>query len=103
MVKITLDDGSHVTEDYTTIDPVSGQQKRYIVIEESQRQKNLTRPLQFSYIHSTCGTVTKISKSIAETFAKNPKFYTHTFCCKCQRHLPLKEFIWSDDDQVLGT
>lgn len=51
-----------------------------------------------------CGTVTTMSQDIAETYARDPKFYGGTFCCGCRKHLPLEEFVWKDNpDQVVGS
>lgn len=46
-----------------------------------------------------CGAVTSMSNAIAETYARDPKFYGATFCSKCREHIPLREFAWLDEDQ----
>jgi hypothetical protein len=43
---------------------------------------------------------------IAETYARNPRFYGSTFCCQCRRYLPVREdgdFVWLDDGSKVGT
>lgn len=53
-----------------------------------------------------CGGKTTISKNIAETFARDPKFYDGTFCAICKEHFPIGEkgeFIWEGTDQLVGT
>lgn len=54
-----------------------------------------------------CGTVTTMSREIAETYARAPHFYGGTFCCGCGKHLPVGstgEFIWDDGSgQRVGT
>lgn len=50
-----------------------------------------------------CGTVTTMSQGIAETYARNPKFYGSTYCCCCQRHLPVEEFVWEGTNQAVGS
>ena len=50
-----------------------------------------------------CGTVTKMGRELAETYARNPHFYGATYCVGCQMHRPLKEFIWVDDGLVVGS
>lgn len=50
-----------------------------------------------------CGTLTKMSSSIAETYARNPKFYSGTFCCGCGKHFPVGEFTWEPDGSVVGS
>jgi len=47
-------------------------------------------------LKSGCGGATTMSRSIAETYARDPKFYGATFCCHCASHLPVDEFIWDD-------
>jgi hypothetical protein len=44
-----------------------------------------------------CGTVTTMSRAIAETYAREPGFYGATMCVGCQKHLPVGEdgeFVW---------
>lgn len=49
-----------------------------------------------------CGTRTQMARSIAETYARDPKFYGGTFCCHCKKHLPLHEFVWEGTDETVG-
>ncbi len=44
-----------------------------------------------------CGVQTVMAEKIAETYARNPSFYGATYCMGCQKHLPVKEFMWDDD------
>ncbi len=41
--------------------------------------------------------------SIAETYARNPKFYGATFCVGCRSHFTVDEFIWDGTDQKVGS
>jgi hypothetical protein len=54
-----------------------------------------------------CGTVTKMALPLCETYARDPNFYGATYCCGCQRHLPVQEFVWIEQDgsegPVVGT
>lgn len=50
-----------------------------------------------------CGTLTTMARAIAETYARNPKFYSATFCCGCGKHLPVDEFVWDGTDEVVGS
>lgn len=45
-------------------------------------------------LHSGCGGVTTMGRSLAETYARNPDFYGSTFCVRCNKHYPVAEFIW---------
>jgi hypothetical protein len=49
-----------------------------------------------------CGAKTTMSRAIAETYARDPKFYSHTFCVRCARYLPVAEFVWTGTSEVVG-
>ena len=47
-----------------------------------------------------CGQVTTMSRSIAETYARDPGFYGGTFCASCGDYFPVGkdgEFVWQDN------
>lgn len=101
----TLTDGSPVTEDHTDLKP-NGQQKGYVVLSAEERAKGFVRPVRQVYVHRTpkgCGTLTRMSLEIAETYARDPKFYSGTFCVGCGTHLPLNEFVWDKTNEELGS
>lgn len=50
-----------------------------------------------------CGTITTMSRALSETYARDPKFYGGTYCCGCRRHLPVAEFRWTADNEVVGS
>jgi hypothetical protein len=50
-----------------------------------------------------CGTVTTMSSELAETYARDPKFYGGTFCCGCGKHLPVDEFVWAGTNERVGS
>lgn len=53
-----------------------------------------------------CGTVTSMSRDIAETYAREPRFYGKTFCPNCRTHIEVGEageFVWLDDGSRVGT
>jgi hypothetical protein len=50
-----------------------------------------------------CGTETVMGQKLSETYARFPKFYSATFCVGCNKHLPVSEFRWSKDDEVVGS
>lgn len=106
MDKTTLTDGSPVTADHREINPSTGQQKGYVVLSVEEREKGFVRKVRRSYIHTPCGVETTMSQSIAETYARNPKFYSGTFCVGCKDHFPVGEngeFVWSGTDAKVGT
>lgn len=49
-----------------------------------------------------CGVRTTMGSALAETYARDPKFYGGTYCCGCGKHFPVAEFVW-DDGEVLGS
>lgn len=47
-----------------------------------------------------------MSTPLAETYARDPKLYSGTFCATCKEHKPVGangEFTWVDDDSKVGT
>lgn len=103
----TLTNGQPVPEDnsHAELKP-NGQQKDYVILSDEERSKGFVRPVRKSYIHLKCGGETTMGLSIAETYARNPKFYSGTFCCNCGSHYPVGEdgeFVWSGTDQKVGT
>lgn len=104
--KMTLTDGSPVTADHREINPATGMQKGYVVLSEEERAKGLVRPIRRTYVHEKCGTHTTMATSIAETYARDPKFYSGTYCVHCKGHFPVGEageFLWSDTNEKVGT
>jgi hypothetical protein len=75
----------------------------YLVLSEEERSQGFVRPVRDTYRHLTCGTVTTMSRAIAETYARNPSFYGATFCCGCSMHRPVGEqgeFVWLNGSKV---
>lgn len=101
----------------------TGQHDGYIVLCEEERQKGFVRPYRDEYRHvgalqqltdhagndshqvraGGCGTTTRMGRSLSETYARDPKFYSHTFCVRCNQHLPVAEFTWTADQQQVGS
>ena len=56
---------------------------------------------------SGCGAVTTMGLALAETYARDPKFYGGTFCATCRAHFPVGadgEFDWNNEPGVkVGT
>ena len=50
-----------------------------------------------------CGTETRMGNALSETYARNPKFYGATFCCECNKHLPVEEFVWKGTNETVGS
>lgn len=108
-IRTTLTDGSQVTDDHREIiqsGPRAGQQKGYVVLSEEERAKGFVRPVRRSYVHEKCGVVTTMGQSLAETYARDPNFYSGTFCCGCGDHYPVGpdgEFVWDGTSEKVGS
>lgn len=102
----------------------TGQHDGYIVLCPDERAKGFIRPYRDAYQHvgraepvtddvgipphtvrraGGCGTVTTMGRALSETYARDPYFYGATFCCGCNRHLPVAEFVWTADGQQVGS
>lgn len=78
-----------------------GQQKGYIVLADSERAKGFVRPYRDAYRHLKCGKITTMGRALAETYAREPSFYSGTFCSTCRAHFPVGEdgeFTWYEMD-----
>lgn len=54
-------------------------------------------------LESGCGGATTMGLALAETYARDPKFYSGTFCATCGKHFPVGEggeFEWEDGSKV---
>lgn len=103
--RTTLADGTQVYPDHRRLKE-NGQQEGYVVLAEEERAKGFVRPVRRSYIHLTCGTLTTMGQTIAETYARDPHFYSGTFCCGCGSHFPVGEkgeFVWAGSTEKVGT
>ncbi|NBJ13246.1 hypothetical protein [Microvirga arsenatis] len=104
--KTTLTDGSPVTPDHREIDPRTGMQKGYVVLSAEERAKGFVRPVRRTYRHLKCKGVTTMGQALAETYARDPYFYSGTFCAHCGTHFPVGEdgeFVWDGTDEKVGT
>jgi hypothetical protein len=97
-----LTDGSPVTDDHRELLP-SGMQKGYVVLSAEERSKGFVRPVRRTYRHKTCHSTTTMGIALAETYARDPTFYSGTFCVNCAAHFPLDQFVWEGTDELLGS
>jgi hypothetical protein len=70
------------------------QNAAYLVLSDEELKKGFVRPVRMAYEHLVCGTATRMSTKIAETYARDPWFYGSTYCVGCSMHRPLREFKW---------
>ena len=101
-----LTDGSPVPEDRShTKLRADGQQEGYVVLSPEERSKGFVRPYRDAYRHLKCGKITTMSRSISETYARDPAFYSGTFCTTCGGHFPIGEageFVWYEMNGTTG-
>lgn len=50
-----------------------------------------------------CNGLTKMNQTIAETYARDPKFYGSTYCVHCRMHRPVEEFHWDGTTEKVGS
>lgn len=81
----------------------SGMHKDYWILSEDERGKGFIRPVRQTYIHDKCQTTTTMNLAIAETYARDPKFYNKTFCVFCKEHFNVQEFKWNHTDELVGS
>lgn len=98
-----LANGQPETDDHREINPAMGRQKGYVVLTPEERAKGFVRPVRDCYVHTKCGAETKMGSALAETYARDPGFYSGTFCVGCRWHFPLSEFTWSDTTETVGS
>ena len=79
------------------------QNETYLILSEEERKKGFVRPVRDSYIHMMCGTKTTMGSALAETWARDNRFYGATYCVNCRMHKPVSEFCWTDDGSVVGS
>ncbi len=84
----------------------NGQQKDYVILTAAERAKGFVEPVRRTYLHLKCGSTTTMGTALAETYARDPAFYSGTFCCACSNHFPVGEageFVWDGTTQKVGT
>lgn len=94
-----------------------GMNEAYLVLSEEERAKGFVRPVRTTYVHlymedgsdvpyplvsmkgvKGCGAATTMGLALAETYARDPRFYGATYCVGCRTHLPVAEFLWDDTE-----
>jgi len=71
-----------------------------------EAQIGLGRYWTAAQLKSGCGKVTTMGRALAETYARDPEFYSGTFCATCRKHFdvgPHGEFVWEGTDERVGT
>lgn len=86
------------------------QASTYLILSDEERRRGFVRPVRLKYLHATelggCGAGTTMATAIAETYARDPKFYGGTYCVGCHKHRPVGEdgeFYWDGTTEKVGT
>jgi len=99
-------DGRPAEEADLSINPTTGMQRDYIALSPEERAKGFVRPVRRTYVHQTCGGATTMGLALAETYARQPDFYSGTYCARCKTHFPVGasgDFVWDGTDEKVGT
>ena len=77
-----------------------GQYESYPTIDDGE----FVQEPRASYIHEACGTKTTMSSELQKSVARDPTYYSHTYCAGCQEHVLIEEVSWTRDgeDWVVG-
>ena len=100
--KVVMTDGGPVVPGYRELRP-DGRQKGYVVLSDEERARGFVRPVRLAYTHLVCGSDTSMHWRIAETYARDPRFYGATYCCACSAHFPVAEFVWKGTNERVGS
>lgn len=79
------------------------QHEVYLVLSQEERAKGFIRPYRDTYLHESCGAVTKMGTALSETYARQPSFYGFTYCVGCGMHRPVAEFTWDKSTDKVGS
>lgn len=71
-----------------------GQYERYPTTEDGEFEQE---PRE-TYIHGACGTATTMTGDLPESVARDPTYYSKTFCAGCGKHVPVEEVEWEDGE-----
>jgi len=70
-----------------------GQYENYPTIDDGEFEQ---KPRD-TYIHvDGCGAKTTMTGDLPESVARDPKYYSKTFCHGCGEHVPVSEVEWKD-------
>jgi hypothetical protein len=102
MARLTSDPTDPALTHGSNSEPVD-QAEVYLVLSEDERGRGFVRPVRRSYVHAACGAVTRMGPELAETYARDPKFYGATYCVGCRMHRPVAEFTWHGTNEAVGS
>lgn len=72
-----------------------GQFENHPTIDEGEFQQ---QPRD-TYVHvEGCGQSTTMARDLAESVARDPGYYSKTFCAGCNGYVPVEEVEWEDGE-----
>ena len=81
-----------------------GQQTDYATLPPEMRRPMMSvASAPRAYVHRRCGAGTEMPLEIVKTYLTNPWFYlsNKTYCCGCEKHVPLRECSWDETGENL--
>ncbi len=97
---------THPLRDLTAEEAQRYQQAGYVKYEPYPSDGSAVRGrywTQAQLDNHGCGSVTTMALPLCETYARDPSFYGATLCVRCAQHLPVGEFVWTEDGARVGT
>lgn len=76
------------------------------VLNADDLRQGFVRPLRLAYVHTRCQQTTRINKTLARVWARNPTHYHEAFCAHCRQTFPVGrsgEFVWKGSNERVGT
>lgn len=70
-----------------------GQYENHPTIDEG----DFVQEVRKKYVHEECGSSTTMSSDIARSVARDPDYYSKTFCKSCGDYFDVDEFHWAKD------
>lgn len=74
-----------------------GQQTDHVTAPPAERFAGPLDEVPQVYVHSECGTATRMPEDIIRTYLVSPMGYSDaSFCCGCRDYVPSAELTWQD-------
>ena len=76
----------------------------FVVFEKyPEGEKSTGRYWTQEELDSGCDQTTTMNIKLAETYARDPKYYGATMCRHCGDHFPVAQFVWKGTTEVVGS
>lgn len=75
-----------------------GQYENHPTVGDGEFQQ----PVRDTYVHEECGQRTTMNQDLAESVARDPGYYSKTFCATCGDYYPVEQFHWKADGEPWG-